>query len=155
MRKLRRSTAHPRGLGRPGIQKALAVTLAAVFLAPSVLSAAGGKLGWQDSGDAKPASDKPTAQERVLKVPAGAIVVVSLRDKEKVKGRMGDVTGEAFTVQTAKGNAVQERTVSFADVKSIKTASTPGHKVCLGLAIAGVAVGAVVIGILVWASTVD
>jgi hypothetical protein len=147
MRKLMRSTTNERGLGRPGIQKALAVTLAAVFLAPSVLSAAGGKPGGPRP---EPTNEKPTVRERVLKIPAGAIVVVRLRNKEKVKGRMGEVTNEAFTVQTAKGNEIEKRTVSFADVKSIKTASTTGHKVGLGLTIAGVTVGAIFLGILIY-----
>jgi len=126
----------------PGIPKALAVTLAAVFLAPSVLSAAGGA----HSG---PPEDKATVRERVLKIPAGAIVVVRLHDKEKVKGRLGEVTDEAFTVQTATGSETEKRSVSFADVKSIKTAPTTGHKVGRGLIIAGVAIGATILVVVI------
>jgi len=87
----------------------------------------------------------------VLKIPAGAIVIVRLRNKEKVKGRLGEVTDEAFMVQTAEGNQIEKRRVSFQEAKSIKAVSTTGHKVGLGLGIAGVAIGAAVLGILIWA----
>ena len=130
-----------------GFRKAVAVALATLFLAPSVLSAAGGK-----PGRPRPelTNKESTVRERVLNIPAGAIVVVRLRNKEKVKGRMGDVTDETFTVQTAKGNEIEKRTVSFDEVRSIKTASTTGHKVGLGLGIAGVGIGATALGILIW-----
>ncbi len=147
MRKEIRNRFNGRRFTGLGIQKAAAAALATLFLAPTVLTAAGGKPG----GPRPELTDKEsTFRERVLKIPPGAIVVVRLRNKEKVKGRMGEVTNEAFTVQTAQGNEIEKRTVSFDEVKSIKTASTTGHKVGLGLGIAGVGVGATVLGILIW-----
>jgi hypothetical protein len=148
MREPIRSIPNERGFGRSRSQKALAVTLAVVFLGPSLASAAAGKPG---EPRPKPTEEKPTLRERVLKIPAGAIVVVRLRNKEKVKGRLGEVTDEAFMVQTAEGNLIEKRSVNFQEVKSIKTVSTTGHKVGLGLGVAGVAIGAAVLGILIWA----
>jgi hypothetical protein len=129
-----------------GIQRAMAAALAALFLAPSALSAA----GWKPGGPRPELiKEKPTVREHVLKIPAGAIVVVHLRNKERVKGRLGEVTTEAFTVQTAKGNEIEKRTVSFDEVQSIKTASTTGHKVGLGLGIAGVGIGVVILVVVI------
>ena len=146
MRKPIRSIPNERGFGRSRSQKALPLTLAVVLLGPSLASAAAGTPGGPRS---EPTEEKPTVRERVLKIPAGAIVVVHLRNKEKVKGRLGEVTDEVFTVQTAQGNQIEKRSVSFGEVKSIKTVSTTGHKVGLGLGITGVAIGAVVLGILI------
>ena len=148
MREEIRSRFNGRHFTGSGIRKAVAVALATLFLAPTVLSAAGG-----EPGRPRPelTNKESTLRERVLKIPAGAIVVVRLRNKEKVKGRMGEVTNEAFTVQTATGNEIEKRTVSFDEVKSIKTASTTGHKVGLGLTIAGVSAGAILLSIAILA----
>jgi len=99
-------------------------------------------LAWilgMDSAIAKPAAPsplhspeaqvtrKPTLQEQVLEIPAGSLVDVRLKTKEKLHGRLGDVSNEGFMVKFAKRDRVEERKIAFGDVKSLKYVE-PGSK---------------------------
>ena len=66
-------------------------------------------------------AQKPTLQQQVLEIPPGSLVVVRLKNKEKLRGRLGDVSTEGFILKYAKGNEIQERKVSFDELKSIKS----------------------------------
>jgi hypothetical protein len=92
-------------------------------------------------------STKPTLKERILEIPPGTMIQVRLLSKEKLRGRLGEVTDEGFAIQTAKGNKIETRKIAFEDVKSLskvegrKAAKTAGW-VVLG-ALAGI--GAVIL----------
>jgi hypothetical protein len=64
--------------------------------------------------------EKPTVKEQVIQIPAGSQVEVRLLNKERFRGRLGDVSNEGFTVQTAQGNRIETRKVAFSDAKSVK-----------------------------------
>jgi len=82
---------------------------------------------------------KPTLKERVIQIPAGSQVEVRLLNKERFRGRLGDVSDEGFTVQIAQGNRIETRKVAFGDVKSVKVIDKEKRKhILLG---AGVAFG--------------
>jgi len=66
------------------------------------------------------ASQKPTLKEQVIQIPTGAQVEVRLLNKERIRGRLGDISDEGFTVLIAKGNQIETRQVAFGDVKSVK-----------------------------------
>ena len=66
------------------------------------------------------ASQKPTLKEQVIQIPTGAQVEVRLLNKERVRGRLGDISDEGFSVLIAKGNQIETRQVAFGDVKSVK-----------------------------------
>ncbi len=66
------------------------------------------------------ATKKPTLHEKVLEIPPGSRVQVRLKSKEKLRGRLGEVSDEGFVVQYAKGNQIEERTIGFDEVKSLK-----------------------------------
>jgi hypothetical protein len=63
---------------------------------------------------------KPTLKEQVIQIPAGAQVEVRLLNKERLRGRLGDISDEGFTVQIAQGNRIDTRKVAYGDVKSVK-----------------------------------
>jgi len=54
------------------------------------------------------------------------MVQVKLRSKEKIKGRLGEITNEGFVIQTATGDKIENQTISFNDVKSIKVTGGGG-----------------------------
>lgn len=85
---------------------------------------------------------KPSIKEQVVLTPAGSLVEVKLRDKRKLRGRMGAVTDTGFTVQHLEKEKVQDARIDFADVKSFKHRQggmSTGAKVTLGV-LAGVGV---------------
>lgn len=67
-----------------------------------------------------------------------------LLSKERIKGRLGEVTDEGFSLQTAKQNKIETQKISFDQLKSLtkvedhKGARTAGY-IVLG-ALAGVGV---------------
>jgi hypothetical protein len=65
-------------------------------------------------------AQKPTLKEQVLEIPAGSVVEVRLKTKEKLRGRPGDISTDAFTVKLAKGDQIEERKIAFDELKSIK-----------------------------------
>jgi len=63
---------------------------------------------------------KPTLKEQVIQIPAGSQVEVRLLNKERFRGRLGEVSDEGFTVLIAQENRIESRKVVFGDVKSVK-----------------------------------
>ena len=66
------------------------------------------------------ASKKRTPKEQVIQIPTGAQVEVRLLNKERLRGRLGDISDEGFTVLIAQENRIETRQVVFSDVKSVK-----------------------------------
>ncbi len=50
---------------------------------------------------------------------AGSAAEVKLLNKQKLKGRLGEITETGFTLQYAVKDKIETRTVDFKDVKSI------------------------------------
>ncbi len=88
------------------------------------------------------ATKKPTLQEKVLEIPLGSRVQVRLKNKEKLRGRLGEVSKEGFVVQYAKGNQIEERQIGFDEVKSLKV-NKGGTNIVKVLAAVGAGVGVV------------
>jgi hypothetical protein len=59
-------------------------------------------------------------REKVLEIPPQTMVEVRLKNKEVVKGRLGDVSSDSFVVREAVGQRIENRKVAFDDVKSMK-----------------------------------
>ena len=87
------------------------------------------------------ATKKPTLQEKVLEIPPGSRVQVRLKNKEKLRGRLGEVSNEGFVVQYARGNQIEERKTGFDEVKSLKVKGDGSKKAVLILAAVGAGVG--------------
>lgn len=63
---------------------------------------------------------KPTIQEQVTEMPAGAVVEVTLLNKHKLKGRLGEISAEGFVLQHAVKDRIEMKNIGFDEVKSIK-----------------------------------
>ncbi len=83
------------------------------------------------------ASPQPTLKEQALAIPPGTTVEVKLIKQGKVRGQIGEFTDEGFTVQTAKGNKIEKKSVSFEQVKSIKAVQGNGSATRTWLLIGG------------------
>ncbi len=85
-----------------------------------------------------------------MEIPPGTMVEVRLMDKHKVRGRLGEVTNEGFSLQTAQGNKVETQKIAFTEVKTLKkvegaTGTKVGRGVIYGLAVVGILVVIMVI----------
>ncbi|MGB6385211.1 MAG: hypothetical protein WBF25_08310 [Terriglobales bacterium] len=83
---------------------------------------------------------------RVAKIPAGAEIEVRLFSKEKLRGRLGEVSGTGFILLIPTGNRIDERRLAFDDVKSIKVIGSHRPRgPALPVAVAGVVVAVIVL----------
>ena len=97
---------------------------------------------------------KPTLQERILEVPHGTMIEVRLLNKQKLRGRLGEVTSEGFSLQTAQGTKIETQNIPFTDVKSVKQVEgTTGKKVGRGLIYGLAGIGAFMVVMVIWAVT--
>ncbi len=130
----------------------ICLVLATLLFATTTLEAKVGAVGAVPLGQAA-TEHKLTLKERILEVPPGTMIEVRLLNKEKIRGRLGDLTNEGFSLTTAQGEKIETQKVSFTDVKSFKKVegATTGKAVGKGLlwALAGIGVLAVVFTI--WA----
>lgn len=87
-------------------------------------------------------AQNPTLKEKVLEIPPQTMVEVRLRNKEKVRGRLGEVSNEGLALKVAKGDKIEDRKIAFGELKSIKAVEGKGSKaawIVLGV-LAGVGV---------------
>ena len=97
---------------------------------------------------------KPTLQERILEVPHGTMIEVRLLNKQKLRGRLGEVTSEGFSLQTAQGTKIEMQKITFTDVKSFKQVEgTTGKKVGKGLIYGLAGIGVLTMILVIWAAT--
>jgi hypothetical protein len=97
----------------------LSVLLASILWVQSALSAEAEAAQATPTSNAS-ASQKPALKEQVIQIPSGAQVEVRLLNKERIRGRLGDISDEGITVLIAQENRIETRQVAFSDVKSIK-----------------------------------
>ena len=109
-----------------------------------------------DSGFARPAAngrrdqagDASRLREQVAHLPPGGLIEVRLVSREKVRGRLGVVESDGFTVQLQDPSA-SERRIAFADVKSVKAILNTRGRVVSWIVV-GVAVAVVVVVLAVY-----
>lgn len=94
-------------------KKALVILLLAVQFVPSRCAAAATQV-------------VKTPQEQVLELAPGTLVEVKLKNKQKLRGRLGEAAPDGFELQHAQGNRVETKTVSYAEVQSVKTLKGDG-----------------------------
>jgi hypothetical protein len=83
---------------------------------------------------------KLTIKERILEVPPGTMIEVRLLNKQKIRGRLGELTDEGFSLTTAQGEKIETQKISFSDLKSFKKVEggKAGHALLYALAGIGV-----------------
>ncbi len=120
----------------------ICLVLATLVFSCSTLEARVGASGAVSPGQAG-SEPKPALKEQVFQIPAGSQVEVRLLNKERLRGRLGEVSEEGFTVQIAQGNQIDTRKVAFGDVKSVKVIDKEkGKHIFLGV---GIAVGTLLV----------
>jgi len=97
----------------------ICLVLVTVFFGTTTLEARVGAAGAVPAGQAG-TERKLTMKERILEVPPGSMIEVRLLNKEKIRGRLGELTDEGFSLTTAQGEKIEAKKVAFTDVKSFK-----------------------------------
>ena len=97
----------------------LSVLLATILWVHCGLSGKAQVAAADSSSEAVPAQ-RPTLKELVNRIQAGSQVEVRLLNQQRIRGRLGEVSTETFSVQVAKGNQIDTRHLAFSDVKSVK-----------------------------------
>ena len=89
-----------------------------------------------------------------MEIPPGTMVEVRLMNKHTLRGRLGGVTNEGFSLQTAQGNKVETQKIAFTDVKSFKKAKggETGKGFSRGVIYGLAAVGALIVILVIWAA---
>ena len=59
---------------------------------------------------------KPSLKERILEVPPKTMIEVRLLNKQKLRGRLGEVTDEGFSLQIAQASAQNADTFVYQNV---------------------------------------
>ncbi|MBZ5516553.1 MAG: hypothetical protein LAN62_17230 [Acidobacteriia bacterium] len=100
------------------------------------------------------AGGKPTLKERIVEVPPGTMIEVRLLNEEKIRGRLGELTDEGFSLTTAQGEKIATQKVAFTDIKSFKrieggAAGKAGHAVLWALA----GIGVLTVVLIIWAAS--
>lgn len=83
-------------------------------------------------------SAKRDPRTAVLAIPAGAMVRIKTTNKQTVEGRLNGSTPESVTLQVLTNDQITERTVAFADMKSIQQTNKPmsaGKQVIIALGV--------------------
>lgn len=77
-----------------------------------------------------------TMKERLLGVPPGTMIEVRLRNKQKIRGRLGEINDEGFTLTTLQEQKVVKEKIAFTELKSFKKVEggKAGHRVLWMLA---------------------
>ena len=126
----------------------ISLVLATILFGQSVLEARVGASATARAGEEQ-AQPKPSLKERLLEVPPGTMIEVRLLNKKKVRGRLGELTDQGFSVQTAQGNKIETQQVAFNDVKSFKRAEGKGTNP-VWYVLAGI--GVLFVVLIVWAA---
>lgn len=85
-------------------------------------------------------------REKVLEIPPQTMVAVRLKNKEVVKGRLGDISSDGFVVKEAIGQRIEDHKVAFDDIKSMK--KFEGNKALKVAGYSALAVGVAVVTVI-------
>jgi hypothetical protein len=128
--------------------------LISVLFGNSLLEA---RVGASATGASLPqeTTKKATVQERIVEIQPGTLIEVRLMNKQKLRGRLGEVTNEGFSLQTAQGNKVETQKIAFTDVKSFKKAKggETGKGFSRGVIYGLAAIGALILILVIWAAS--
>jgi hypothetical protein len=130
------------------MHRSVAVVLSCLLLVQAVAQCAVA----QTNAPSPSGQDKASIlKARVLEIPFGAPVEARLLSKEKLKGEMGDVSNDGFTLRAVNGDPSQSREVSFAELKSIKVISQ--HASLARPLLKSLIAAGVMAGVIFWAAS--
>jgi hypothetical protein len=136
----------PPELRAGALRSAVATLLAGILVLQTALAA-------PRSAVPKATPEQESAQaaalkQKVLKIQPQSMIVIKMKNKEQLRGRLTQVTDEGFVVKTMRGEEFEDRQLAYAEVTSIKEVSS-GSQTKKWIII-GVTIGAIVtvVGIL-------
>jgi cytochrome c-type biogenesis protein CcmH/NrfG len=127
----------------------ICLVLATMLFGTTTLEAKAGAASAVPSGQAG-TERKLTLKERILEVPPGTMIEVRLLNKQKIRGRLGELTNEGFSLTTAQGEKVETQKVAFSDLKSFKKAEKAKAAKTAGWIALGVVAVLVVISVVAY-----
>ncbi len=123
----------------------VSAALASLIFGGSFLQATSSVLGAVPRVE-KSAEQMAALKQRILEIPPGTMIEVRLLDKQKIRGRLGEIADEGFNLQTAQGNKIETQKIAFADVKSFKSLqNSTGHKIGKGVLYGLAGIGALIL----------
>lgn len=129
------------------MHKVISLLLVTAFLGATTIDAWGSAARAVPSGQA---STERTAKlkEKLLEVPTGTMIEVRLQNKQKIRGRLGQIDDQGFSITTTQQGKIVTQNVAFAEVNSFRKAEggKAGRRVVWMLAGVGVLV---LIGVIV------
>jgi len=129
------------------MHQALCALLASMLLFEPVANARATAGSEPQSQGSRP--QKPTLKEKILTIAPESYVEVCFLDKRKLRGRLGEITDEGFALQVAKGDKIQNLTIGFDQVKSVKVVEKKGTSTGRVLAYGLAGIGAFFVGLLI------
>lgn len=75
----------------------------------------------------------------------GSVVDIKTKAKEKITGRLGALASDSFEVQVAIGKSIENRSIRFDDVESVRKHGEHSARNAAGKATIGILVGAGVV----------
>ncbi|MBL8177004.1 MAG: hypothetical protein JNK48_20185 [Bryobacterales bacterium] len=90
-------------------------------------------------GQTTPAA-KPSLKEQVILMAAGSVVEVHLTGKQKIRGRLGEISDDGFDVQHLENQKMVTKSIRFDQVRKVRLMNqgmSTAAKVTLG-ALAGI-----------------
>jgi len=63
---------------------------------------------------------KPALKEQVILIAAGSVVEVDMKNRQKIRGRIGAVTDDGFDLQHVRNDKAITQTIRFDEVRKIK-----------------------------------
>ena len=120
------------------MRKAICLSLVLTFLV-TPLNSGSGEIRWEPPQQGTTVAE-PTLQEKLAAIQPGTRIEVQLRNKEKLRGRMGRTADEGFVVQIGNGTTLQDRMVPFSEVESVKKSGSRALKILAGVGIVALAV---------------
>ncbi len=130
----------------------ICLILASMLFGATNVEAIVGAVGALPNGQTE-SKGKPTLKERVIEIQPGTMIEVRLLNKQKIRGRLGELTDEGFSLTTAQGEKITTQKVAFTEVKSFKKVEggKAGRAVLYGLA----GIGVLVLILVIWAASRD
>ena len=105
----------------------VATLLATILVFHAVMAAPG--LVVPKSAPVEQSAQVAAMKQKVLKVQLQSMVLVKLKNKEQLRGRLTEVTDENFSVKVLKGNNFVDRQLAYSEVKSFRPEKSSGSTV--------------------------
>ena len=97
-----------------------------------------------------PAGQSAKIKERLLDVSPGTMIEVRLLNNQKVRGKLGQMNDEGFTLTAVEQGKIVTQTIAFNEVKSFKRVTSATTKTGHTLVYILAGVGALMVVMIIW-----